>query len=289
MAKAGAALTMGDLKSYVGNGPERQVLQGTILLDLTHNYLKNRYAEIAFDLHWTIERVKRKLYTTFGTSPEMMDIFLEGVPMSDNERTLASYNPKPRDTIHCVDNDPYSNAKGGGLEDVSLVEKYVMSDEDYDKREGTLRAYKKKMLEQDPNWVPPHVLEARENARIKAAEARAAAGLPPAELEEVEELEAVLARMKVGDRCEVIGGRRGEIMYVGPVPQIKTDKPHTFVGVKYDEADGKHDGAIQGKRYFECLPSHGAFVKSFLVKAGDYPEKDPFASDDEDEDLLEEL
>lgn len=41
--------------------------------------------------------------------------------------------------IHVKDDDPFSLTRGGGLEDVSLVQKYRMSEEDYDKRKGTLR------------------------------------------------------------------------------------------------------------------------------------------------------
>lgn len=38
-----------------------------------------------------------------------------------------------------VDDDPFSLTRGGALEDTSLVSKYRMSEEDYDKRQGTLR------------------------------------------------------------------------------------------------------------------------------------------------------
>lgn len=41
--------------------------------------------------------------------------------------------------IHVSDDDPFSLTRGGALEDVSGVEKYRMSEEDYDKRKGTLR------------------------------------------------------------------------------------------------------------------------------------------------------
>lgn len=41
--------------------------------------------------------------------------------------------------IHVADDDPFSLSRGGALEDVSLVKKYRMSEEDYDKRKGTLR------------------------------------------------------------------------------------------------------------------------------------------------------
>ena len=50
--------------------------------------------------------------------------------------------------IHIKDNDPHSLSKNGGLEDVSLVEKYEISEEAYEKREQTVRKEiaKKKVL-----------------------------------------------------------------------------------------------------------------------------------------------
>jgi tubulin-folding cofactor B len=48
--------------------------------------------------------------------------------------------------------DPFSISRNGGLEDVSLVQKYVMSDEDYDRREGTLRAWIREQRAADPNF-----------------------------------------------------------------------------------------------------------------------------------------
>lgn len=38
--------------------------------------------------------------------------------------------------------NPNSLAKDGGLDDVSKVKKYVMSDEEYQKRPNTVRAFK---------------------------------------------------------------------------------------------------------------------------------------------------
>lgn len=44
-----------------------------------------------------------------------------------------------RDTLHVEDLDPTSASRNGWLEDTSKVEKYVMSDEDYNRRDGTYR------------------------------------------------------------------------------------------------------------------------------------------------------
>lgn len=41
--------------------------------------------------------------------------------------------------MHVIDSDPLSASANGWLEDTSKVEKYVMTDEDYAKRENTYR------------------------------------------------------------------------------------------------------------------------------------------------------
>ncbi|RIB24205.1 CAP Gly-rich domain-containing protein [Gigaspora rosea] len=82
--------------------------------------------------------------------------------------------------------------------------------------------------------------------------------------------------IKVGDRCEVDFGdaeglkRRGTVKYVGEAKF----KPGYWVGVQYDEPVGKHDGVVQGERYFSCPDKYGAFVRPNKVKVGDYPEEE---------------
>ena len=83
------------------------------------------------------------------------------------------------------------------FEDVSKVEKYVMSDAEYDKREDSYRNFRKKMLAKDPNWTPFGTCTPQ---------------LP------VDHLKEEADKIKVGDRCETtVGARRGEVKYVGKV------------------------------------------------------------------------
>ncbi|CAG8523399.1 3702_t:CDS:2 [Acaulospora colombiana] len=70
--------------------------------------------------------------------------------------------------------------------------------------------------------------------------------------------------IKVGDRCEVDFGDEGETKF----------KPGHWVGIQYDEPIGKHDGVVQGERYFSCPDKYGAFVRPNKVKVGDYPEEE---------------
>ncbi|KAM3831493.1 dynactin subunit 1 isoform 2-T2 [Vipera latastei] len=69
--------------------------------------------------------------------------------------------------------------------------------------------------------------------------------------------------LKVGARVEVIGkGHRGTVAYVGAT-LFATGK---WVGVILDEARGKNDGTVQGKRYFSCEENHGIFVRQSQIQ-----------------------
>jgi hypothetical protein len=66
------------------------------------------------------------------------------------------------------------------------------------------------MQAEDPNWTYKKDLAAR------AAQGGGAAADAAGEPDEEHQAEAA-AQMKVGDRCEAAGGRRGQIMFVGKV------------------------------------------------------------------------
>ncbi|XP_074516967.1 dynactin subunit 1 isoform X2 [Sebastes fasciatus] len=72
--------------------------------------------------------------------------------------------------------------------------------------------------------------------------------------------------VKVGSLVEVIGkGQRGTVAYIGNT-LFASGK---WVGVILDEAKGKNDGTVQGKRYFTCVENRGIFVRQSQIQLVD--------------------
>lgn len=251
--------------------------QGTLRLDVTHSNLVQRWHDIIFETTMTVAAVKEKLYRHGGTPAKFQELYLrrgggDTIFLSEDCWTLGRYSAKSGMEIHIKDTDEFSISKHGGLEDVSQVEKFVMSDEQYDKLDNTVRAIKRK----------------EQLARAKAEASRREAGGQELGSEHdllvetvVEDLESVVARIPIGSRCKVEpGSRRGEIAHVGPVAGTNET---VWIGVRLDEPQGNNDGSAKdGTRYFDCPgPKYGCFAKPENVEVGDFPPLDPFASDDE--------
>eukprot|EP00440_Ansanella_granifera_P037162 gb/GFBE01040326.1/.p1 GENE.gb/GFBE01040326.1/~~gb/GFBE01040326.1/.p1 ORF type:complete len:288 (+),score=78.11 gb/GFBE01040326.1/:1-864(+) len=266
------------LRGYITGADETRYdnqARETLRMDVTHSNLIQRWHDLVFDVNMTVFRVKEKLYFHGGTPAAHQELYLrrggsDTIFLYDDSKTLGQYGARNGMEIHIKDTDPYSISAHGGLEDVSQVEKYVMADEDYDKLENSVRAMKRRE---------------KEKAAAKAAAERAAriaAGEDLSIPEEPQEtVEEVAAKIPVGSRCEVApGGRRGEVAFVGNVKGTKG----VWVGVRLDEPQGNNDGSKDGKKYFDCKgDKYGCFSKSENVVVGDFPELDPFASDDDDE------
>ena len=77
----------------------------------------------------------------------------------------------------------------------------------------------------------------------------------------------------VGTRCEiVIGTRRGEVKYVGKVPELA---PGYWIGAQLDEPTGDSDGKVKGKQYFQVpAAKFGIFIRPKDDNFGDYPHID---------------
>jgi tubulin-folding cofactor B len=119
--------------------------------------------------------------------------------------------------IHVVDTDPFSLSRGGGLTDTSLIQKYTMSDEKYDERKGTLREFIKEKRKQDPTYkfLPPNkatTVKTTQKGFINNDETTTPLSTD----------KDSVAHITVGARCKVSPGeRRGEVKFVGELPQIK--------------------------------------------------------------------
>ncbi|XP_030285939.1 dynactin subunit 1-like isoform X6 [Sparus aurata] len=71
---------------------------------------------------------------------------------------------------------------------------------------------------------------------------------------------------KIGSVVEVIGkGQRGTVAYIGAT-LFASGK---WVGVILNEAKGKNDGTVQGKKYFTCEENHGIFVRQSQLQVVD--------------------
>lgn len=212
----------------------------------------------------TIAEFKCKLELVVGSPASCMDLELYTpddkfvMKLDSDEALLGSYPIDDGCRIHVIDQ---SGAQLGEYEDVSRVEKFEIPDSKYDKRADTARSFLKRNKLGQYN---------EEEMMKKEAEQK----------QKLAEEKALTEAIPVGSRCEVqVAGqpnKRGTVMYAG----LTEFKPGYWIGVKYDEPLGKNDGSVNGKRYFECQPKYGAFVKPQHVTVGDFPEED-YGLDDE--------
>lgn len=226
---------------------------------------------------WTISELKSKLETITGIPPanQQLQVYVSSTATSaapisitphtnEDTTTIGQFNLTSYGRIHVNDTRP--PAARGNYNDLSQVEKYVLSENEYEKRSDSVLAWKKN------NQLGRFSSSGDSKQSLESANA------------EIEE-----RRIVVGARCRVLNPasgesqeRRGVIKFVGEIPEIKSHQLF-WVGIELDEPLGKNDGTLQGVRYFEAKPTHGSFAKPSNVEVGDFPEIDPFADDDEEE------
>lgn len=110
----------------------------------------------------------------------------------------------------------------------------------------------------DEQWHPPPTGKLPPSSRgsSQATSSRGASqerGGPP--LASID-LKALKEKLKLGDRVLVGGAKEGFLRYLGPTEFAKG----VWAGVELEDAQGKNDGAVSGKRYFQCAPRHGLFA-----------------------------
>ncbi|KAK8828886.1 hypothetical protein WA538_000889, partial [Blastocystis sp. DL] len=245
------------LRAYVTakDGNEYDDLEpGVVCFDITHNYLKVRMHDVRMPLSATVLDLKKKVELHSGTPVAFQKLCLrtrEGTTicqLNDDSVTLEKAGFRNGMEVHCVDTNPDSLAKDGGLDDETKIEKHVMTDEEYNKRANTVRAYKLQM-------------EAQRIAEGKTADS--------------EYTEETVHAIEVGNRCEVHpGGRRGVVAWKGVLEEGDPNKGGYWVGVKLDEPTGRNDGSYKGRQFFSCPMNYGVFVRGPNVVVGDFPEEE---------------
>ncbi|KAI0900835.1 CAP Gly-rich domain-containing protein [Annulohypoxylon nitens] len=220
---------------------------------------ENSASERRITPSWSISQLKRKLEPVTGVPPSSQRISLKtasqetiAVEAVDEDTTLLSSFPlSAYAELHIVDIRPASAKLN--FNDTSNFEKYVMPEEEYEKKSDSVLAWKKAEKLGRFNPDAPNL----EKAKIDGFAA-----------------EIVSRGIEVGKRCRLGGddSRRGEVKYVGDVKEIP-GAIGAWVGVQLDEPVGKNDGSIGGTRYWgtESALKHGVFVRPERVEIGEYP------------------
>ncbi len=269
------------IRDYITGADHLQykgLAEGEVLVLLTHSNLPAKFPDIRIDLHMTVERVKEKFKLHIGTPVDHQRIILKDSgriigELTDNTKMIGFYSVVSGNELHVIDTDPFSLSRGGGLTDVSLVEKFRMTDEDYDKRKGSMREYFKEQKAKDPNFrVKPKMTSMVNGKAVPEEEPQ------PEEIPGVESVEGIA----IGNRCEVQpGARRGEVMWIGEHECLKAGY---WVGIKLDEPLGMNNGSVKGNQLFECGENYGALVRGKNCTVGDFP--DAFSLEDSDDEEI---
>ncbi|POR38172.1 Cell polarity protein alp11 [Tolypocladium paradoxum] len=224
---------------------------------------ENAASERRITPSWTISQLKAKLETVTGIPPSSQRLSLQTsvgaerilIDGADEDSIrLSSFPLAPYAELHVADTRPPGARPN--YTDTSGVDKYVMPEEEYEKKSDSVLAWKKtqRLGRFDPN-APNH-----EQAKLEALD------------QEVRQ-----RGVEVGKRCRVGGEdtRRGVVRYVGEVQEIPGGKG-AWVGVQLDEPVGKNDGSIAGRRYWgeSSALKHGVFVRPERVEVGDFPPMD---------------
>ncbi|KAI0878592.1 dynactin [Hypoxylon argillaceum] len=70
-----------------------------------------------------------------------------------------------------------------------------------------------------------------------------------------------MSEIVVGQYIQLSDGRNATVRFVGQTHFAAGD----WVGVELEDDSGKNDGAVQGERYFDCMPARGMFVRPTTI------------------------
>lgn len=139
-----------------------------------------------------------------------------------------------------LDTDPSSLTANGGLEDTSAVEKFKLSKEVYEKKGGSdFRKFRAARAGRAAAAVVDDTFQAEEAKEFTVG--RCVRPRARLHTHAGRDSQAVtVAPRLLHSRCQLKkSGRRGEIRFVGLVPEVK---PGFWVGVRLDEPLGRNDG-----------------------------------------------
>jgi tubulin-folding cofactor B len=288
---------------------------GMVCVDLTHSNLRQRHVEIRLYQSDPIETLRDIIYRKTGTPHAYQilqfydgaDNFVAELAPSSNTNDhykIGYFLPTHGYVVHCIDTNPYSISKNGALENVDLVPKFELTEEQYRARSNTLHAWKQAQRTIDPSFT--YQKHATEHAALKHAIQCQKRGLPLPQGYEIvpggrvqkknvqnnnysekknhhHDRPESIAHVQIGDRCQIVlGKRRGTIAWKGEIPTLGG----YWIGIRLDEPVGKNDGTLHGVRYFDC-PSdtrYGVFVRGEKVQVGNFPERDIFDDEEDDDD-----
>ncbi|XP_077993284.1 tubulin-folding cofactor B-like [Glandiceps talaboti] len=236
------------------------ITQAQVTVQITSS-LSSFASERRFQKDITVADLKGKLELITGCSAASMQIQAfnkddkQVASLSDDSAPLGSYPVDDGMRLHVID----PTKKAGEFEDLSKVEKFELSEDAYKKRTDSVLAFKKKQKMGQFKEISPEEKERQEREKQ----------------EKLQKEKDLIDKMEIGSRCEINNPKappvkRGAVMYLGTTEFASG----YWVGVKYDEPVGKNDGSVKGKRYFECQPNYGGFVKPEFVTVGDFPEED---------------
>ncbi|XP_050535269.1 tubulin-folding cofactor B [Daktulosphaira vitifoliae] len=201
----------------------------------------------------TVSELKNKLEMVTGRSANSMNLSAYDkdkfvAKLDDDDSQIGSYSIENGMQL-LVEDPTFQNL------DQDSIDGYKMTEEEYDAKQETLKSFLKnnKLGKYNPEYIQQRKQEALEKEKLENAEKQ------------------LIDNMKIGQRCCIKLPnkpiQRGTVMYLGQIEE----KSGYWVGVKYDEPYGKHDGSINGKRYFETLPKYASFVTPSAVEVGDFP------------------
>jgi tubulin-folding cofactor B len=241
---------------------------------------------------WTVSQLKAKLEPITGIPASSQSLrtrsLLDGTWIQfDNEAELLStprYGLRRGSEIQVVDLRPRHERQNLDFlaADLSSVEKYQMPEDQYEKLEDSVLAWKRrqKLGRFDPNAKSQD--EVAHERRRKDETEMAARGI------------------REGLRCRVghDDGKRGVVRFTGEVPGLGGHREAgcLWVGVELDEPVGRNDGSVsvetegedgkpkhETRRVFECRPKYGVLARPEKVEIGEFPPLDDLMDEDMEE------